>query len=91
LGSPEWLRQFGSRRPISYEEANAVLFESIAFMKDRPQGDAPSAEVTLSIVRILESLRQKRGISLEEALALVRQKGLPGYLNEAATPIVFQN
>ncbi len=91
LGSPEWLRQFGSRRPISYEEANAVLFKSIAFMKDRPQGDAPSAEVPLSIVRILESLRQKRGISLEEALALVRQKGLPGYLNEAATPVVFQN
>ncbi|MHB8056091.1 MAG: hypothetical protein ACYDH3_12680, partial [Candidatus Aminicenantales bacterium] len=91
LGRVDWVRQFGARRPISYEEANAVLFESIAFMRDRPQDGAISAEVALSIVRILESLRQKRGISLEEALALVQRKGLPGYLDEAATPVVFQN
>ena len=87
LGRPDWVRLFGARRPVSYAEANAVLFESIAFMIDRSQGGAQSAEVALSIVRILESLRQKRGISPEEALDIVQKKGLPRYLREAATPL----
>lgn len=89
LGRPEWIRQFGARDPVSYAEANAVLFESIAFMRDRQQGGASSAEVALSIVRILESLRQKRRVEPEEALAVVRSKGLPRYLSEAASPVVF--
>jgi N-acetylmuramic acid 6-phosphate etherase len=91
LGKPEWVRTFGARRPISYEEANAVLFDSIAFMKDRPQGAAQSAEVALSIVRILESLRQKTGIPAEEALAIVQKEGLPDYLIKGATrPVVTE-
>ncbi len=85
LGKPEWVRTFGARPPVSYEEANAVLFDSIAFMKDRPQGAAQSAEVALSVVRILESLRQKTGIPAEEALAIIQKKGLPDYLDKAAT------
>ena len=89
LGKPEWVRTFGARPPVSYEEANAVLFDSIAFMNDRPQGAAQSAEVALSIVRILESLRQKTGIPAEEALAIIRKKGLPDYLDKAATRPVF--
>ena len=40
LGRPEWVRNFGARRPVSYEEANAVLHESIAFLKDKSQGGA---------------------------------------------------
>ena len=85
LGKPEWIRTFGARPPVSYEEANAVLFDSIAFMNDRPQGAAQSAEVALSIVRILESLRQKTGVPAEEALAIIQKKGLPDYLDKAAT------
>ena len=40
LGRPDWVRAFGAAAAVSYEEANAVLFDSIAFMKDRPQGAA---------------------------------------------------
>jgi len=39
-----------------------------------------TAEVALSIIRILESLRQKRGITNDEALAILQQQGLANYL-----------
>jgi hypothetical protein len=68
------------RKPIAYGEANTVLFDSIAFMKDRLEDVGQSAEVPLSIIRILESLRQKRGITPEEALEIVQKTGLAAYL-----------
>jgi hypothetical protein len=80
LSRPQWLRQNGVRQPISYGEANAVLFDSIAFMKDRSKDVGQAAEVPLSIIRILESLRQKRGVMPEEALEIVQKKGLAAYL-----------
>jgi N-acetylmuramic acid 6-phosphate etherase len=89
LGKPEWVRLFGSRRPISYGEANAVLFDSIAFMKDRAQDAGQAAEVPISIVRILESFRRKIGATSEEALAIVQEKGLAAYLAGAATPVIL--
>jgi N-acetylmuramic acid 6-phosphate etherase len=89
LGKTEWVRLFGSRRPISYGEANAVLFDSIAFMKDRAQDAGQAAEVPLSIVRILESFRKKTGVTAEEALAIVQEKGLAAYLAGAATPVIL--
>jgi hypothetical protein len=42
-----------------------------------------TAEVALSIIRILESLRQNRGVSQEEALDLVTNVGLSRYLASA--------
>jgi len=39
-----------------------------------------TAEVALSIIRILESLQQKRGITGEEALVILEQQGLADYL-----------
>ena len=80
LSRPQWLRQNGVRKPISYGEANAVLFDSIAFMKDRSGDVGQAAEVPLSIIRILESLRQKRGVMPEEALEIVQNTGLAAYL-----------
>jgi len=80
LGNPVWVRQSGTRRPVSYGEANAVLFDSIAFMKERSADVGQSAEVPLSIIRILESLRQKRGVTPEEALEIVQTTGLAAYL-----------
>jgi hypothetical protein len=49
-------------------------------MKDRSKDAGQAAEVPLSIVRILESLRQKRGVMPEEALEIVQKKGLAAYL-----------
>jgi N-acetylmuramic acid 6-phosphate etherase len=80
LARPAWVRQRGGRQPISYGEANAVLFDSIAFLKGRRETAGQTAEVALSIIRILESLRQNRGLSNEEALGIVQKTGLSQYL-----------
>lgn len=79
LSRPEWVKLHGIRKPISYGEANAVLFEAIDFLKIRKVGQ--TAEVALSIIRILESLRRKESISLQDALRIVRKTGLSQYLS----------
>ncbi len=80
LSNPKWVRLSAVRRPISYGEANAVLFDSIIFMKDKSGMVGQAAEVPLSIIRILESLRQKRGVMPEEALEIIQKTGLASYL-----------
>jgi N-acetylmuramic acid 6-phosphate (MurNAc-6-P) etherase len=80
LAAPGWVRSNGVRKPISYGEANAVLFDSIAFVKERMEDVGQAAEVPLSIVRILESIRRKRGLTPDEALEIVRKPGLAAYL-----------
>ncbi|MBC7363395.1 MAG: hypothetical protein H5U07_02475 [Candidatus Aminicenantes bacterium] len=82
LKKPEWIKKYGLRSPITYGEANAVLFDSIAFLKNREETAGQTAEVALSIIRILEALRQKKGVSNEEALALVQTVGLADYLKK---------
>jgi len=81
LGTADWVRLHGQREPVSYGEANAVLYDAIAYLRDKPAEAGQTAEVAFSIIRILESLRQRRGIAREEALALVRSPGLSPYLS----------
>ncbi len=81
LGTAEWVKANGRREPVSYGEANAVLYDAIAFLKDKPAAAGQTAEVAFSIIRILESLRLGRGLDPEEALALVRSPGLSSYLS----------
>jgi len=81
LARPDWVKQYGRREPITYGEANVVLFEAIGFMKERKKTVGQTAEVALSIIRILESLRQNRGLTSEEALEIVRQVGLDRYIS----------
>jgi N-acetylmuramic acid 6-phosphate (MurNAc-6-P) etherase len=80
LSRPDWLRLHGRREPITYGEANAVLFEAIGFLKDRRETAGQTAEVALSTIRILESLRQTRGLTNDEALGIVLKVGLDKYL-----------
>jgi N-acetylmuramic acid 6-phosphate etherase len=82
LGRPSWVRQYGTRRAVSYGEANAVLYDSIAFMREKAAGAGQAAEVPLSIIRILESVRRNRDFTAEETLALVQKPGLAAYLAE---------
>jgi N-acetylmuramic acid 6-phosphate etherase len=81
LGRPEWVRANGRRKPVSYGEANAVLYDAVAFVKGRPDMAGQTAEVALSIIRVLESLKQRRGLKNEEALAILKRTGLGGYLS----------
>jgi N-acetylmuramic acid 6-phosphate (MurNAc-6-P) etherase len=80
LSRPAWVLANGARDPVTYGEANAVLYDSIATLKDRPVEAGQTAEVALSIIRILESLRQKRGVNPAEALGIVKTVGLSNYL-----------
>jgi len=80
LGTAEWVKAHGAREPVTYGEANAVLYDAIAYLKDKAAEAGQTAEVAFSIIRILESLKQKRGLSHDEALNLVRTVGLSGYL-----------
>ena len=80
LRHPAWLKKYGSREQISYGEANAVLFDAIDFLKGRRDAAGQTAEVALSIIRILESLRQNKGVTKEEALEVVQKVGLKRYL-----------
>ncbi|MGB9907804.1 MAG: hypothetical protein ACPLRR_10520 [Candidatus Saccharicenans sp.] len=82
LRQPAWIKKYGYRPEISYAEANAVLYDSIAFLKDKQTVAGQTAEVALSIIRILESLQQKRGVTNEEALAILQQVGLADYLSQ---------
>ena len=81
LGTAEWVKENGRREPVSYGEANAVLYDAIATLKDKPAAAGQTAEVAFSIIRILESLRLGRGLDPEQALALVRSPGLSDYLS----------
>lgn len=80
LGTARWVEARGPRDPITYGEANAVLYDAIAYLKDRQAEAGQTAEVAFSIIRILESLKEKRGLSGEETLAIVRTVGLSKYL-----------
>jgi len=77
---PAWVKQHGYRAPISYGEANAVLYDAIAFLKSKKVTAGQTAEVALSIIRILESLRQNIGVSNGVALELLQKVGLSQYL-----------
>jgi len=81
LSSPEWVENNGLFSHISYGEANAVLFESIRFLKEGTDKPGQTAEVALSIIRILESIRQNKAVSQEEAFGIVQKKGLLQYLS----------
>ncbi len=81
LGTAAWVKAHGRREPVTYGEANAVLYDAIAYLRDKPAEAGQTAEVAFSIIRILESLRQKRGVPREEALALVKSPGLSPYLS----------
>ncbi len=65
---------------ISYAEANAVLFDAIAYAQNT-QKTGQNSEVGLSVIRILEALRHKAYIPWEETEAILLQCGLEAYLN----------
>lgn len=85
LQHPQWVKQHGIQVPINYGEANAILYDAISYMKNKKDRDGHADEVGLSIVRVLESLRQVKAISKEEALQIVRKKGLEIYLKDVVT------
>lgn len=86
IGRKAWAKEYGQREPITYAEANAVLYDSINWLKKDREQAGQTAEVAFSIIRIIESLRDGRPIPSEKALALaVAPGGLAAYLDSLPT------
>lgn len=80
LTRPEWVKLHGVLKPISYGEANAILYEALSFMGNQKGRIDGEIEVALSVIRILESLRLKKPFPLDEAFGIIQGKGLHHYL-----------
>jgi N-acetylmuramic acid 6-phosphate (MurNAc-6-P) etherase len=77
LAQEEWTDRHGEAEPITYAQANAVLFDAMDFLSEH---EGQQSEVALSIIRILEALREQRFVSWDEALAVLDSVGLEGFL-----------
>ncbi|WP_341724492.1 hypothetical protein [Pseudoxanthomonas putridarboris] len=81
LAGAAWRERHGPTEPLSYAEANAVLFEAIG-QRGELGGTAQAAEVELSVVAILEGLARQYPLSWPDAAAILDRQGLNGYLRE---------
>jgi N-acetylmuramic acid 6-phosphate etherase len=79
IATEGWSQKFGKIKPITYKEANAILFEAMEFVSE--QGGQTS-EVELSIIRILEAFKNKRFFNWEEAALVQKEMGLESYLEQ---------
>ncbi len=76
----DWIDRFGVCEQVTFKEVNAVLFDAIDYMGRKNLSQ--TAEVTLSIIRILEALKSEKYVSWDEAQSILENKGLDGYLLE---------
>jgi N-acetylmuramic acid 6-phosphate etherase len=77
ISHDEWIRKCGVTCPITYEHANAVLFDAMDFLAAESR---QTSEVAIAILRILEALRTKKPVAWREALAISETIGLENYL-----------
>jgi N-acetylmuramic acid 6-phosphate etherase len=75
----EWARKWGKADPVSYKEANAVLWEAMEYVAEK---GGQISEVELSIIRILEALRSGTFLGWDEAFAICEETGLEEYLKK---------
>jgi N-acetylmuramic acid 6-phosphate (MurNAc-6-P) etherase len=76
--SPQWPLESRPAAPVRFSEASAVLFDAMDYVRDRDMGQ--TAEVSLSIIRILEALRRREPVSWDEAGGILAGEGLAAYL-----------
>lgn len=63
---------------ITYAEANAVLMDAMTWVREQEMGQ--TAEVALSIIRVLESLAAGAAVSWEDARRILDEDGLAEFL-----------
>lgn len=77
LSQEEWIQKHGKKDLVTYQQANAILFEAMDYVAKR--GDQIS-EVELCIIRVLEALRTNKFKNWEDALSVLKAQGLENYL-----------
>lgn len=83
LDGQRWRARHGNTAPLSYAEANRVLFEAID-QRARLAEAAQLPEVELAIVAVLERLDSGKPLDWAGAAQLLRAQGLNGYLRGRA-------
>jgi len=78
LRQPSGLAAHGATEDVTFAEANAVLFDAIDYVQS--SAAAQTAEVALSIIRILEALDRKSEVDWKEARAILDREGLAKFL-----------
>lgn len=86
LETPAWRSAHGATEPLSYPEANAVLFEAIEQRRNAP-GASGLPEVELSVVAVLEALKAGAPVDWSAAATRLRTGGLSHYLAPYATTV----
>ncbi len=81
LEGKRWRARHGATAPLSYAEANVVLYEAIDQRARLPEA-AQLPEVELAIVAVLERLDNGKPLDWAGAARQLRDKGLNGYLRE---------
>jgi N-acetylmuramic acid 6-phosphate etherase len=79
ISQDEWVRKWGRTEKITYDQANAVLYEAMGYVTERC---GQTSEAELSIMRILEALRRNDFIGWDEALSISETIGLEEYLKK---------
>ncbi len=85
LAGPRWRAQHGDTAPLSYAEANTVLYAAIEQRAALPEA-AQLPEVELAIVAVLERLDSGKPMDWPGAARRLRAQGLNGYLRERSQP-----
>jgi N-acetylmuramic acid 6-phosphate etherase len=88
LGQPAWRAQHGTQARITFAEVNAVLVDAIDFVKSQEMGQ--TAEVALSIIRIVEALHRQAPVGWKETQLIMDKEGLASYL-ERHNPSLSQS
>jgi len=79
LETPAWRDAYGTTAPLSYAEANAVLFEAIEQRRNAAGASGPP-EVELSVVAVLDALKTGTPVDWTAAATTLRAGGLNRYL-----------
>lgn len=85
LETPAWRAAHGITAPLTYAEANAVLFDAIE-QRRNVAGAAGLPEVELSVVATLEALKRGAPVDWTAAATRLRADGLNRYLAGYAAP-----
>ncbi|NIM14599.1 MAG: hypothetical protein GTO45_21500 [Candidatus Aminicenantes bacterium] len=84
LSQENWIKKYGKIKPVTYNDANAVLFDTVDYLENRDISaggvGGSISEVDISIIRILEAYRKNGNVSRASVMSTYRKFGLELYL-----------
>jgi len=78
LARRDWAAAHGFADAVTFAQAIAVRLDAMEYVRSHEMGQ--TAEVALSIIRMLEAFQRRAPASWDDARALLESDGLAGYL-----------